>query len=174
MAGGNFFQLLNEVLAFFSGLLRNALFEGNVDSSNGSGTGEGITSRGRCMNKRIAVHDAPNFGRGHEGADGHNAATKSLGRGDNIGNDIPMFDAPKFAGASHAGLYFVGNEQDFIFVADVAQARPEIIRRDYSTGLTLHRFHNDGSDIIAYLAGDTQLLLNGVGIAKGHMEDVIM
>src|SRR5947209_20583408 len=107
------------------------------------------------MNKRIAVHDAPDFGRGHEGADGHNAATKGLRRGDNIGCDIPVFDTPQFASASHTGLYLVGNEQDFIFVADVTEARPEIVGGHNRTRLTLYGFHDDGGDIIAYLAGDT-------------------
>src|SRR5437762_3198960 len=86
---------------------------GNI--SDGSGTSERISTRGGCMNKGIVVQHAPYFRRGHEGANGHHTATQGFGRGDNIGYNTPMFDPPELPGTSHTRLYFVGNEQYFVF-----------------------------------------------------------
>src|SRR5260370_21979259 len=41
-------------------------------------------------------------------------------------------------------------------------------------GFALHGFNDDGSNIIAHLAGDTQLLLNGAGVTVRHVKDVIL
>src|SRR6266403_5984078 len=94
MACRNGFQLLNKVLTFFSGLFVNALLQCDVDGCNGSSTGKRITAGCGCMNEKIAVDHAPDFGRGHESTDGHHTTTYGFGRGDNIGSDIPMLDTP--------------------------------------------------------------------------------
>src|SRR5436305_11029517 len=126
------------------------------------------------MNKGIAVHHTPNLRRGHEGADGHHTATQRFGRGNNIGYNTPVFDTPELASTSHTRLYFVGNEQYFIFITNLTQSRPEIIGRYDSACFTLHWLHDNGSNIITYLAGNAQLLFNGLGITKGHMEHIVM
>src|SRR5216684_2195896 len=78
------------------------------------------------MDERIAVHDAPDFWSGHEGADGHYTAAQCLSSSDDIRCNIPMFNTPQLTGAAHTCLHFVSDQQDFIFIAELAQVRPEI------------------------------------------------
>src|SRR5579883_2602392 len=58
--------------------------------------------------------------------------------------------------------------------SDLAQAWPEIVRGNDGPCFALHRFHDDGGDVVAHLAGDTQLLFNGIGVAIWDVEDVIL
>src|SRR5215469_12471310 len=116
------------------------------------------------MNEWITVHNAPDFWSGHESTDGHYTAAQCLGSSDDIRCNIPMFNAPQLTGAAHTCLHFVSNQQDLIFIAELAQARPEIARGHDSASFALHRLHDNGSNIIAHLAGDTQLLLNSAGV----------
>src|SRR5205823_5479927 len=85
-----------------------------------------------------------------------------------------MLDTPQLTGASHTRLHLVGDQQDLVLVTDLTQARPEVVGRDNRAGFTLHRFHDDGGDVVANFASNTQLLLNGIGVAKGNVEDVIV
>src|SRR5215469_16159558 len=126
------------------------------------------------MDEWIAVHDAPDFWSGHESTDGHYTPAQCLGSSNDIRCDIPMFNTPQLTGAAHTCLHFVSDQQDLIFIAELAQARPEIAGGYDSACLALHRLHDNGSNIIAYLTGDTQLLLNGVGVTIRHMKDVIL
>ena len=52
-----------------------------------------------------------------------------------------MLNTPHGACATHAGLYFVGDEQHAMILGGFADARPEIIRRNDRAGFTL-----DGPD----------------------------
>src|SRR5579885_1260787 len=126
------------------------------------------------MNERVAVHHAPYFGRGHEGANRHDAPTQSLRGSDNIGGNIPMLNTPQFAGAPHTGLHLICYQQYLVLIAHLAQARPEIIGGNNSAGLALHRLHDDSSNIIADLPRYTQLLLTPIRIAIRYVKDVIM
>src|SRR5579885_701990 len=64
--------------------------------------------------------------------------------------------------------------QNLVLITELAQAGPEIVGRHNRPGLALYRFHDDGGDVVANFACDTQLLLNGIGVAIWHMKDVIM
>src|SRR6266849_6128453 len=58
---GDVFQLRDEVFTLFSSLPWNALLECDVDSGDGGGAGQWISTRRRGVDKRVAVHDAPDF-----------------------------------------------------------------------------------------------------------------
>src|SRR6266487_932824 len=168
MACSNFFQLLNEVLAFLSGLFRYAFFECHINSGYGSGTCQGITACCGCINERVAIHHAPDFRGGHKGTDGHYAAAQCLGRGDDIRHNIPMLNSPQFASATHTRLHFVSDEQYFVFITNLAETRPEVVGRNDGACLTLHRLHNDSSDIIANLTSNATAVLQHQRHHKAH------
>src|SRR5260370_24025101 len=110
------------------------------------------------MDERIAVHDAPDFWSGHEGADGHYTAAQCLSSSDDIRCNIPMFNTPQLTGAAHTCLHFVSDQQDFIFISELAQARQEIVGRYYSACYGMHGLLYYGCLINALLAGYTLLL----------------
>src|SRR2546427_13226290 len=110
MTSGDLFELRDKVLALFSSLFGDVLFESDIDGRDSRGAGQRITTGGRGVNKGIAVHDTPDFGRGHEGTNGHDAPTESFSRSDNIGCNVPMLDPPKFSSAPHTCLHFIGDQ----------------------------------------------------------------
>ena len=65
---------------------------------------------------------------GDHGAQRH-AGGNALGGADDIRLDAKVFDRPPLAGAAHAGLDFVGDQQDAVPVAQFAQGREETRRR---------------------------------------------
>src|SRR6266480_683610 len=85
-----------------------------------------------------------------------------------------MVNSPQLASASHSGLYFVRYQENFVFVAELAQTRPEIIWWNNCSRFTLYWLHDDSSDIVANLACDLQLLLNSVGVTIRYVVNVIM
>ena len=66
------------------------------------------------VNPGIIVRD---FGRGNRHADG-NAVAHAFRRSDDVRLDVPVLDAEPFvAGATPAGLNFVGDEESAVLVA---------------------------------------------------------
>ena len=51
----------------------------------------------------------------------------------------------QLAGAGKAGLHFVGNQQDAVFVADLAQAFKQGGGHGVEAAFALHRLQDDGS-----------------------------
>ena len=59
-----------------------------------------------------------------------------------------MLNGPPLAGAPHARLHFVVDEQDAVFVAQLPQGREEAIGRDDIAAFPLDGFHDDARDLI--------------------------
>src|SRR5204862_735937 len=74
----------------------------------------------------------------------------------------------------HASLYFVSDQEDFKLIADLTQTRPEVVGRNDGTSFALHWFHNHRRNVVANFAGDTQLLLDRIGVTIGNVIDVIV
>ncbi len=77
------------------------------------------------------------------GADGESAA-EGLGHGNAVGPDAVVLEAEPFAGAADAGLHFVEEEQDFLFVAERAQAGHEFGGGGHDAAFALDGLAQDG------------------------------
>ncbi len=75
------------------------------------------------------------------------ATGNTLGGTHDIGLHSPMLDGPPSARAPHAGLDFIGNQQDPVAVTQLAQPREEAVRRHDIAAFTLNRLYQDGRDI---------------------------
>jgi len=82
-----------------------------------------------------------------------------------------VIDAEELAGSAESGLDLVGDEQNLIFVADLAQPWPVVIRRDHGPGFALNRFDDHASDAVTNRLGACQDLLDGRGITEGDLMD---
>ena len=58
------------------------------------------------------------------------ARADGLGRDEHVGRDAPALDAPEPAGPAAAGQRLVGDHQDAVLVADLADPRPVVAVRD--------------------------------------------
>ena len=90
-------------------------------------------------------------------------AAEALGQGHHIGRHAGPFIGPHLAGAAHATLHLVEDQQGAKFIGGLAQAvQIGVIGRE-NPALALHWLDHDGRDIIAH--GGAQF----VQIAKRHM-----
>ncbi len=170
VASGQFFQFGDEILAFFGSLFPQPLAQGDADGGDGRAAGQRIAAGGGGVDERIGVHHhAPDFLGGHKSRDGHHAAAQRFGYRNDIRLHIPMLHAPQLAGASHAGLHFIGDQQHIMFACRLADTRPEIIRRNNRPGFSLDRFHHHRCHADAHRIANLQLLLHRVRIAVRYM-----
>ena len=79
---------------------------------------------------------------GDDRAERH-AAGDALGQADDVRLDAPVLDGEHLAGAAHAGLHFVGDQQDAVLVAQLAQLAMELRRRHEVAAFALDRLDED-------------------------------
>ena len=74
------------------------------------------------------------------------AGSESLGHADQVGNDFPVIDGEPFARAAEAGHDFVGDHQDAVLVAELANALQVAIGRNQNAVGADHGLENEGGD----------------------------
>ncbi len=84
---------------------------------------------------------------GDAGAERH-AGGDAFGGGDDIRFHIKVLDGPPFAGAAHARLDLVGDEQDIVFIAQFTQGGEEPGRRDDVTAFALDGFNQNAGHFV--------------------------
>ncbi len=104
---------------------------------------------------------------------GHDASAESLAQTEDVGCDVPVIDTEDLAGAAHAGLHLVGDEENTIVVAQLAQARPIIVGWHHRSRFTLHGFCDDGGDVVADRFGSRHCEFDRVGISKGNVSNPV-
>ena len=114
----------------------------------------------------------PGFGRIHQfGPAGDSrereAARQALGHRGDVRRDIVMLHREHLAGARKARLDLVGNQQDAVLVANLAQRRHEIARRFVEPALALHRLKDDRSNARWIDIGLEQAVERGKRIGDG-------
>ena len=98
-------------------------------------------------------------------------AERNIGRGDALGGDedvglhVPVIDGEPLAGAAPAGHHFVGDQQHAVAIADFAQAREVLGRRNEDAVGADDRLDDDGGHIA--LVADHVLDVVGAGDVAG-------
>src|SRR5690349_21354061 len=80
MASSNLLQASYKVLAFLSCLFWNTLFQRNMNGSDSSSAGQGISTGCRGMNKWVAIQHTPDTRSRHKRSHRHDTTAQSLGR----------------------------------------------------------------------------------------------
>ena len=97
----------------------------------------------------------------------------ALGREQDVGLDVPVLDRPHLPGAAGARLDLVGDEQDPVPVAQLAQARQEVVLGDDVAALALDRLDDDGGELVGrhQALEDPALDLVEALVAERHVVD---
>src|SRR5690606_27287573 len=82
-----------------------------------------------------------------DGADGETAA-EALGHADGVGADARVLERVEFAGATDAALHLVEQEQQLVFVAELAQAEEELRGGRRDAAFALNRLDEDGGGLL--------------------------
>ena len=103
---------------------------------------QGIAVEGAAL---VAMLEAGSLFRREQGGQRH-AAADALAEGHDVGNDRRMFIGEQLAGAAHAGLDLVDDEQEAVLICQSPQLPEELIGRSPHAGLALDRLqhHCDG------------------------------
>ena len=170
-------------LAAFS---RYSIFD-QVDGRQGGRAGDRVAAEGVAVGAARPVHDGI---AGDAGTQGH-AGGDALGGGDDIRLDVKVLDGPPLAGAAHAALDLVGDEQDVVLVAQFAQGGEEPGGRDDVAAFALDGLDQDAGhfigredvteDLVLDVADDRlAVILAGlpvqdgtIGIGEGGMDHAI-
>ncbi len=143
MARHDLVQGVEGVLPDGGGIFQVLIFD-QVDGGKGSRAGHGVAAKGVAVRTARPGHDGIT---GDADTHGH-AGGDALGNGDDIRFDVKMLDRPPLAGASHAALDFVGDEQDVVLVAQFAQGGEEPGGRNDVAALALDGLDQDAGNLI--------------------------
>jgi hypothetical protein len=86
------------------------------------------------------------------------AASEALGDRHQVRRDVVVLHREQLAGTCEAGLHFVGDQQDAVRVADLAQAAHEVSRCLVEAAFALNRFEDDRGDALRIDVGLEQHL----------------
>ena len=100
------------------------------------------------------VHDLRASG---DGRDRH-AGRERFRRGNEIRNHVEVLDGEESAGAAHAALHFVGNHDDTVLGAELANALQKSLRHRHEAGFALHRLDDHRRDRLRVDLRDERVL----------------
>src|SRR5258706_12810811 len=112
------FKLAAAVRAHLSGILQQVLSKDGFNRCNSSGTGNGVTTKGRAV---VACDKQVGSLPGQHCPDRY-ATCQAFGHGHDIGYDTIVFPAKELASAAHAGLHLVADHHQVTLVTPCAHA----------------------------------------------------
>ena len=74
---------------------------------------------------------------------------QGFAQADQVRHDAAVFARKPFSGAAKAGVNLVQDQQRALLVAQAAQQRQKLWRRNAAAGAALNRFDEDGADFLA-------------------------
>ena len=134
----------HRLLAAGRGVVDEAALE-QVDRRERGGAGDRVAAVGRAVGARAPGLEQ--LGPGDHRAERH-ARGDALGRQQDVRLDAPVLDRPHLAGPAGARLDLVGDQQDPVLVADLAQALEEAVLGDDVAALALDRLDDDRRDLV--------------------------
>ena len=123
------------------------------------------------MQERVVEqHREHLFGR-HRCANWHHAAAERFGEAQNVRLNVFVLAGKHFAGAPHAGLHFVEDQQRAKLIAQLTHRGQVALRRQDHAPFTLDRLKDHRRDIITGFFTLAQQRTHRVDIAKRHVTE---
>src|SRR5262249_22514943 len=101
-----------------------------------------VSAECRRMSARFPGHD---FGTSHRYPERH-AGRNAFGDRDDVRMEVEVFEREHLAGAAHAALDFIRNQENAVLACDLLELRKKIQRRDDVAALTLNGLDDDRRD----------------------------
>ena len=121
-------------------LLEESLVEDDVEHRGADGHGERIAAEGRAV--RAGRHAGRRFARREARAD-RKAGAEALGERRDVRRDARPFVREEAAGAAHAGLDLVEDQQQPVLVAELPEVAQLLVRHRADAALALDRLDQD-------------------------------
>ena len=144
-------------------MVEEAGLEHHVEHGVGSRDRQRIAAEGRTV--RARRHAGCGFRGGKTGPDRESAAERFRERHD-VGGDAEALVGEQVAGAAHAGLHLVEDQQQAVARRTIGAA-PKKVRRGRHPALALHRLDHDGRGL------RTDRLLDRFEIAMRHLVEAV-
>ncbi|MCY1360894.1 hypothetical protein D9M69_475420 [compost metagenome] len=144
MVAEGFLQARKQAPAKAGGTLRAALALHDVEHRAANPAGQRIAPEGRAV-----VARGKQLGRlaTRQASPDREAIAQGLGQGDHVRHDPGMLETEPLAGASHAGLHFIGHQQPVVLVAQLTQSLQVSGGCRVHPTLALHRLDQHGDDV---------------------------
>ena len=143
----------------------------HVDGRQRRRAGQRVAAeRGGMQERVIEQHREYLFG-GDRCANRHDAAAQRFGKAQNVRLDVFMLAGEHLAGAPHAGLHFIEDQQRAKLVAQLAHRGQIARRRQNHPAFALNRLKDHRRDVIAGLFALAQQGAHRVDIAKRHVTE---
>ena len=138
-------QFVHQVHALFRDLPGQIVLYRVLDGGDGSRARQRIATKcGRAQNPGVVFQLVyPQMRSGRDTCDRHDTTAKRLAEGEDVGHHIVGFAGPERAGAAHAGLYLVQDEEDVVPVTDLTQLGQVVVGGYDDAGLALDGFDDN-------------------------------
>ena len=127
---GQLRQLDAEDLAHRGRVLDDALLLEGLDRRDGRSARERMARVGEPAGEELRADELLDRGADGHRAERHVARVDALGHRDDVRDDVPVVDREPLAGAAEAGHHLVGDQQDPVPVADLADRLQVAVGRD--------------------------------------------
>lgn len=146
-------QERKELLRSRSDVFQDLFLAEYLDDCLGGSASHRVTGIGTAHGARLLkVHELLAAGNAGE----REAVSDAFGEDQNVGAHAGLFDKEHVTRAAHAGLYFVGDEEDVVLIADFAQTVEEGRGSRHVSAFTEDGLQDDGGGV-----GGRGLLLQG-------------
>ena len=136
------------------------------DGGDGGAERDGVRLVGVAVREVVILEVVGDLLGGGAEAERHIGRGDALGGDEDVGLDAPVIDGEPLAGAAPAGHDFVGDHQHAVAVADFAQAREVLGRRNQHAVGADDGLDDDGGDVA--LVADHVLDVVGAGDVAGR------
>ena len=147
-----------KLLATLGGVLQQVLVvDDPKDLQRHPATDVGAAER-RQMGERAGAQEIEVSRAEDGGADRVDAARQRLADGHHVGDDITVLAGPHPAGAPHAALHLIEDQQPLVTIAEGAQTAQVLVAGDVHAALTLDGLDQDRADRVVHggAHGDTR------------------
>ena len=151
-----------EPLADGDAPLEEAVLLDGLDGRQGGAAGDRVAAEGGGVHPRLEHRGDGGLRHHHARGD---AARQRLGARQDVGRDARVLVGEPLARAAHAGLDLVEDQEHAAAIAELAQAREVVGRRDVDPALALDRLDQDRGRLVVEHLGDR------VEVVVGHVRE---